>query len=61
MVGGGMMSKAYYSECPCKDCKLRSIGCHATCIPYKEWQNNSVEVKHPFYPQKKKRKTNKKN
>ena len=54
------MSKAYYSDCPCKDCKLRSLGCHANCVPYKEWQNNSVEVKYPFYPQKKKRKTNKK-
>ena len=23
--------------CPCKDCKIREVGCHSVCGLYKEW------------------------
>lgn len=39
------MTKAYYDICPCKGCDKRVVGCHAKCIAYKEWKNNSVEIK----------------
>lgn len=27
------------SNCPCKECKERTVGCHGTCNKYKEWQD----------------------
>ena len=38
------MSKAYYSECPCRDCSKRTLGCHDKCTDYKNWQKDSCEI-----------------
>jgi hypothetical protein len=42
------MARVYEKICPCKDCKERKVGCHATCMAYKEWQKNSIEIKEEF-------------
>ena len=26
--------------CKCRDCTKRYVGCHSTCIDYKEWKTN---------------------
>lgn len=49
------MSKAYDCICPCKGCKERKVGCHASCEAYKEWKKNGIEIKNFFYDGKKKR------
>lgn len=41
--------KIYQSECPCKECPHRQVGCHdkGKCenpnLTYDEWKNNFVE------------------
>lgn len=41
--------KIYQSECPCKECPYRQVGCHdkGKCenptLTYDEWKNNFVE------------------
>lgn len=32
------------SDCPCKDCRVRRIGCHSTCERYKTWRFQRSEV-----------------
>lgn len=39
---------AYYTICPCKDCKKRVFACHGKCKDYNEWKGNCVEVRKPF-------------
>ena len=39
------MAIAYYGFCPCKGCNERKVGCHASCVAYKEWKKNSAEIK----------------
>jgi hypothetical protein len=48
---------AYYTICPCKDCKKRVLSCHGKCKDYNEWKGNAVEVKEPFieHPKRKRR------
>lgn len=42
------MSKQYDYICPCKGCKVRTVGCHSLCNLYKEWKSSGVEVKIEF-------------
>lgn len=42
------MSKSYDSICPCKGCAERKVGCHSTCIVYKDWLKNGIEIKKPY-------------
>jgi hypothetical protein len=49
------MSIAYYGFCPCKGCNERKVGCHASCVAYKEWKKNSVEIVEPFVNKKRRR------
>jgi hypothetical protein len=50
------MAIAYYGFCPCKGCNERKVGCHASCVAYKEWKKNSVEiVKDDYFPFDKKK------
>lgn len=30
---------------PCKDCPNRSVGCHSTCDPYKEFDAKRKEIR----------------
>jgi hypothetical protein len=48
---------AYYTICPCKDCKKREPLCHGKCKEYNEWKGNGVEIKEPFFehPKRKRR------
>lgn len=32
---------------PCKDCDERSVGCHSTCVRYKDWRKRK-DVEHDF-------------
>ena len=31
--------------CPCKDCQDRKIGCHSSCIKYKEFHEEREEIR----------------
>lgn len=32
-------------ECPCKDCKHRSVDCHSICWQYKQWCKENEEIR----------------
>lgn len=34
-----------YKMCPCKDCELRHLRCHASCGLYADWRK-SVDAQH---------------
>lgn len=48
--------KVYHSQCPCKDCEYREVGCHSSgkCknpkMTYEEWKQDYAEQKYePYY------------
>lgn len=32
------------SECPCRECKDRVVGCHGTCERYKAWKVRQIDA-----------------
>lgn len=36
---------------PCKDCKNRKVGCHASCEAYKEWKVKTDSLYHSIRDQ----------
>lgn len=35
---------------PCLDCEFRHVGCHAECVPYKDWKQEQYEAKKSLLP-----------
>lgn len=40
------------TECPCRDCKERVLGCHSICLRYAEWSRKNEEERERLYKQK---------
>ena len=32
-------------NCPCKDCRDRTLTCHGVCIMFAAWQDEQAEIK----------------
>ena len=37
------------SECPCRDCKEREVGCHGYCELYKLWSKENEQRKEKIH------------
>ena len=40
------------SDNPCKDCTIRTIGCHGKCVSYIDWQTQWREQKEDILAEK---------
>lgn len=39
----------FMTNCPCKNCQERSVGCHASCQKYKDWSDEQNRLKQLKY------------
>lgn len=42
------------NNCPCKDCKVREVGCHETCENYTEWKTE-ITAEHELIKKEKRK------
>jgi hypothetical protein len=51
------MFKVYEKRCPCKECAMRKIDCHATCKAYDDWKKSAKEIVIDYVNYKERRRT----
>ena len=40
------------TNCPCRDCKERVLGCHSICLKYADWSRKNEEERNQRHKQK---------